>query len=1251
MVEFFQGQMDYIFFFYGLAFVTLSIICFMLTRQKTGGLPWLWLGLFGLLHGLQEWAAIFSGHVYSNTALDAGRLIFALASFLCLCEFGRGGLPERIRGTGRLLFLPLLALALAGGMSGMVGIDVASRYALGLPGGILSSIVLFRAYRSDRGMPGRGWLAGGSISLALYAVTIVIGVQCAPFPPASFLNNTVFFEYFGFPVHLVKGILAVGVSLSLWAYARHQPVGSDDLPEAEADSRNIFMPLGIFMAISIAGWCLTQFAGNHARAVEFRDGNIHISALANHLTDELNRADRAAMTIAEAAPVLEVLVTPDPESAGRAALVLSRYNDDPDPEAFVIYLLDKAGRTVLSNTDPGERGFDPKAVPISFQHFRGALAGDFSSHYAVEPDSMKKKYMVLYPVKDDQGMVRGVVAVKKDMSDIETSFKKHAYCFLVDPHGVIFLSSRDDMHLRSLGSLSQEARQSLAASGHMGPGPFTPLLSQEAEDGRTVTFDRQKLLVTRRSLGHDNWSLVLLNSTSHISAYRLFSIFTTFVFFCMTAVFFAVLYFSKDSAVMIAASERRYRSLVEGSPNCVALFNADGTCLAVNRSGIVLTGLQEKDIVGRPLDAVWHGRTSGGLEAVLRPVLQGARYSYEPESTRPDGRKVLWSAVLNPLAHASGRVSHFVGIFMDITERTAAEEELKSYQGQLEDLVKERTRELSESNERLKREMVERRHAEEARRDSEERFHTLFNLASDCIFLLDPSHPDGPVIVDVNLAAVTMNGYEREEMIGRPISFLNHPEDMERLPRIMAGITTGEPVSFEIRHIRKDGTIVPLEVSARLISLGGRPYILGMDRDITTRKQAEEELQRHRENLEQLVEERTAELRTAVQLLTSEINFRKSAEETLKLSESKFRSLSQEFHTLLDAMSDELLLVAPDMTILWANKAFAARVGTDAAELSGRLCSEVWFDHTGKGNPGEALKSFSSGRPESIQISAADGRLLDVRAFPIKDDAGMVDSVILVASDITEKATLQAEAMRAGHLASLGELSAGVAHEINNPITGIINYAQIIANMNPEGTHEHDIAKRIVREGDRIAGIVRSLLSFARERKEDKSAVQFPKIIMDSITLTETQIRKDHIQLKLTMPEDLPLVVVNPQQVQQVVLNIISNARYALNRKYPEADAEKVLDISGSEVVIDGARYVRMVFTDYGTGIPADVMEKVLNPFFSTKPVGEGTGLGLSISHGIITDHGGKLRIESREGLFTSVIIDLPAKESHGTQA
>ena len=238
--------------------------------------------------------------------------------------------------------------------------------------------------------------------------------------------------------------------------------------------------------------------------------------------------------------------------------------------------------------------------------------------------------------------------------------------------------------------------------------------------------------------------------------------------------------------------------------------------------------------------------------------------------------------------------------------------------------------------------------------------------------------------------------------------------------------------------------------------------------------------------------------------------------------------------------------------------------------------------------------------------------------------------------------------MRAGHLASLGELAAGVAHEINNPINGIINYAQIIANKSEKRSKESDIADRIIKEGNRIAVIVSSLLSFARERKEEKVTVGIKRILHDSITLTEVQIRKEGIILKMDLSPRLPEIIANPQQIQQVFLNVISNARYALNKKYPGSHEAKTIEISDKKLVIDGAPYVRLIFYDQGTGIPANIIDKVLNPFFSTKPSGEGTGLGLSISHGIINDHGGSLQIESMEAEFTRIIIDLPAIGRNG---
>jgi PAS domain S-box-containing protein len=245
-------------------------------------------------------------------------------------------------------------------------------------------------------------------------------------------------------------------------------------------------------------------------------------------------------------------------------------------------------------------------------------------------------------------------------------------------------------------------------------------------------------------------------------------------------------------------------------------------------------------------------------------------------------------------------------------------------------------------------------------------------------------------------------------------------------------------------------------------------------------------------------------------------------------------------------------------------------------------------------------------------------------------------------TEVKAKLNFQAEALRSAHLASLGELAAGVAHEINNPINGIINYSRIIANRNDLESKEHEIASRIIKEGDRIANIVKSLLSFARESKEEKRPVHVYEILSDSLALTEAQLRKDGIKLKVNVSSDLPAIFAQPQQIEQVFLNIISNARYALNKKYPESNGDKRLEILGNEVQVNNAPFIQISFSDHGTGIPARIMSKIKNPFFSTKPVNEGTGLGLSISHGIISDHGGKIAFESVKDEFTRVMVNLP---------
>jgi signal transduction histidine kinase len=150
-------------------------------------------------------------------------------------------------------------------------------------------------------------------------------------------------------------------------------------------------------------------------------------------------------------------------------------------------------------------------------------------------------------------------------------------------------------------------------------------------------------------------------------------------------------------------------------------------------------------------------------------------------------------------------------------------------------------------------------------------------------------------------------------------------------------------------------------------------------------------------------------------------------------------------------------------------------------------------------------------------------------------------------------------------------------------------------------------------------------------------------LIEESVILTQAQIRKDGIDFRVDLPEDLPEVLVNFQQIQQAIINIISNARHALNERYPKRHKNKIFRITGDRLVINDRPYVRIVFHDLGVGIPPHELPLLTKAFFSTKPMGKGTGLGLSITDRIITNHEGFLNFESLEGEFTKVTIDLPA--------
>ncbi|WP_051374935.1 PAS domain S-box protein [Desulfosarcina sp. BuS5] len=384
-----------------------------------------------------------------------------------------------------------------------------------------------------------------------------------------------------------------------------------------------------------------------------------------------------------------------------------------------------------------------------------------------------------------------------------------------------------------------------------------------------------------------------------------------------------------------------------------------------------------------------------------------------------------------------------------------------------------------------------------------------------------------------------------------------------------------------------------------------------------------------------------------------DVSERKQMEEALQKNE---RNLS----ITLNSIGDAVIATDTKGRVTRMNPIAEKLTGWNLSEAKGRPLIEVFNiinEETRKQMKSPAEKVMREGtivglanHTVLISKNGTETPIADSGA-PIKNDQGDIFGIILVFRDISEKIEaekqkkkLEAEAMRTGQLVSIGEIAAGVAHEINNPINSVINLAQILLDECNSESSEYDIAGRIIKEGDRIANIVSNLLSFARGNMEkEKNLVNLSEIISDTLVLAKVQMQKDQIELRVNIPLNLPKIIANPQQIQQVFLNLIINARYALNQKYSGTHENKILEILGEEATIDDCPYVRAIFQDNGIGIPANEIKKVINPFYSTKPTGIGTGLGLSISHGIISDHGGYIRIESTEGEFTRVIIDLPA--------
>jgi signal transduction histidine kinase len=244
-----------------------------------------------------------------------------------------------------------------------------------------------------------------------------------------------------------------------------------------------------------------------------------------------------------------------------------------------------------------------------------------------------------------------------------------------------------------------------------------------------------------------------------------------------------------------------------------------------------------------------------------------------------------------------------------------------------------------------------------------------------------------------------------------------------------------------------------------------------------------------------------------------------------------------------------------------------------------------------------------------------------------------------------ERAAMEERLRHQQKLESLGTLASGVAHEINTPVNVVMNYAELTLREVDEGHMVAEYAREIIAESQRIADIVRALLAFARQDSDALVPSDMQVIIEGTLAVVSKLLKKDQIDVVVEVDDDLPELTCRRPQLQQVLINLLTNARDAVNQKYPGYHEDKRITLRASLVEYEGKRWVRTIVEDTGVGIAPEDMGRIFDPFFTSKPSEAGTGLGLAVSHGIVTDHGGNLTVESQPGEFARFSMDLPIEE------
>ncbi|MFH1952673.1 MAG: PAS domain S-box protein, partial [Pseudomonadota bacterium] len=516
--------------------------------------------------------------------------------------------------------------------------------------------------------------------------------------------------------------------------------------------------------------------------------------------------------------------------------------------------------------------------------------------------------------------------------------------------------------------------------------------------------------------------------------------------------------------------------------------------------------------------------------------------------------------------------------FIGVVTQAAITDYLSEYRNELNRVILERTAELAKANEQLKREIEDRKRAEESLRESEERYRTILENMVDGYYEVDLAGN----LTFFNKSLCNMAGYTRDELMGMNNREYMGEEAAKRVYQVFNGVyETGKPVKmFEYQIIlQKDGSKRDMESSVALIrDAEGQPIgFRGVLRDVTERRQAEKALERSK----------------------------------------------KEWEATFDAISDWVCLIDLEHRILRTNRAVEGFVGAPSAKVFGRKCCQV--AHGSETPipvcPFEKMLQTHSRETVDIHLPEAD-RWLMVAVDPVRDSAGNLVGAVHIVRDITEIKRMEEERIKGEKFESLGILAGGIAHEFNNALTSITGYTGLLEMDYPQDEKIMDYAKAMKQSAHLMARLTSQLLAYARGGRYNPQTMPLSEYVEGTLSLIRHTL-DPAVRVETDLPPDILNIEADRTQMQMVLSALMDNAKEAIEgpgciritAKNVEVDQDFIKDYPGLKL----GRYVCLSIEDDGKGMDEETKNRIFEPFFTTHFMGR--GLGMASVYGIVTNH------------------------------